>query len=174
MTFTINGVAIKHGETHTYRHFGYETLVTPVMLASPYWIFAEGKIIGKIQTRHILGTRHHQCATFSRDAAVLGHDCDWLVREFKDNECGRRQARLNRIQPGREYCVTRTFGYLAHNPCIYARGDLILVTAADMDTITSEVSRTARATQTLQWKRESFEALLDTLAVVEQKHATAQ
>jgi hypothetical protein len=174
MTTTIDGVSIKHGETHTYRHFGHKTLVTPVMLAVPYENFREGKIIGKIQTRHIFGMRRQESATFSRDAAVLGHDYDWLVREFKDNECGGRQARLNRIQPAREYCATRTFGYLAHNPCIYERGDLILVKAADTDTITTEVSRTARPTQTLQWTRESFEALINTFAIVEQKHETAK
>jgi len=174
MTTTIDGVSIKHGATHTCRHFGYKTLVTPVMLAATYENFAEGKIIGTIQTRHIFGRRRQESVTFTRDAAVLGHDYGWLVREFKDNDCGGRQARLNRIQPGREYCATRTFGYLAHNPCIYARGDLILVTAADTDTIRAKVVRTGSATETLRWKRESFEALIDTLAIVEQKHATAQ
>jgi hypothetical protein len=144
------------------------------MLAAPHSIFAEGKIIGKIQTRHIFGKRHQQSATFTHDRAVVGHDYDWLMREFKENECGRRQARLNRIQPGREYCATRIFGYLAHNPCIYARGDLILVTAADTDTITAKVVRTGSATETLRWKRESFEALINTFAIVEQKHETAK
>lgn len=173
MTTTIDGVSIKHGATHTYRHFGYKTLVTPVMLAAPYENFPKGKIIGQIQTRHIFGMRRQESATFTRDTAVLGHDYDWLVREFKDNDCGGRQARPNRIEPGREYCATRTFGYLAHNPCIYGRGDVIVVTAADTATITTEVIRTARPTQTLPWKRESFEALINTFAIVERKYETA-
>ena len=174
MTTTIDGVSIKHGETHSYRHFGYKTLVTPVMLAAPYLNFPEGKIIGKMQTRHIFGKRHQQSTTFTHDRAVVGHDYDWLVREFKDNDCGGRQARLNRIPLGREYCATRTFGYLAHNPCIYGRGDVIVVTAAHPDTITTEIIRTARPTQTLPWKRESFEALINTFTIVEQKRETAR
>ena len=169
MTIAIDDVRIKHGETHIYNHCGYKTLVTTVMLAAPYSNFPEGKIIGTIQTRHFFGTRRQESATFNHGRAVLGHDYDWMVREFKDNECGGRQARLNRIQPGREYCATRTFGYLAHNPCIYARGDLILVKEIDTNTITTDVTGTGRTTQTLQWKRESFDALINTFAIVEQK-----
>jgi len=170
MPFTIDDVSIKHGETYIYAHCGHRTLVIPVLLAAPYRNVPDGKIIGKVQTRQFFTTQRQQSATFTHDCAVLGHDYEWLVREFKENDCVGRQARLNRIQPGREYCVTRTFGYLAHHPCVYEGGVLILVKAADTETITTSVTHAARTTQTVRWKRQSFEALVDSFAIVEQEH----
>jgi len=126
MTFTIQGVQLQMGETTTCRHMGYKTAVTPVLLASPLKQHPGGTVIGRVQRKEYSGKRNRaEGATFTDGCAVIGHDYDWLVREFRENQGGERQARLDRIQPGRLYSGSRLFGYPSRDHCIYEKGSAI-------------------------------------------------
>ena len=110
------------------------------ILASPLKQHPGGTIIGRVQRKEYSGKCNWaEGATFTDGCAVIGHDYDWLVREFRENQCGERQARLDRIQPGRLYSVARLFGYLSHAPCIYEKGTAIEITAVGSATILTRI-----------------------------------
>jgi hypothetical protein len=168
-SFTARGVQLQMGETTTYRHAGYRTVVTPVLLASPLKQHPVGTVIGRVQRREYSGTRRRiDNATFTDRCAVIGYDYDWLVREFMENQGGERQARLDRIQTGRLYMVMRMFGYLAHDPCIYEKGTAIEIKEVSGATITTRIHREKKRPISTCWKRESFEALASTFAIAEE------
>lgn len=168
-SFTARGVQLQMGETTTYRHAGYRTVVTPVLLASPLKQHPAGTVIGRVQRREYSGKqRRIDSATFTDRCAVIGHDYDWLVREFMENQGGERQARLDRIQTGRLYMVMRMFGYLAHDPCIYEKGTAIKIKEVSDATITTRIHRDEKWPISTSWKRESFEALASTFAIAEE------
>ena len=169
MTFTVRGVAIRHGETTDYRHRGYKTSVTPVLLAGPYKGFPAETQIGTIQSRRFTGRiRTTDSGTFTGRRAVRGHDYDWLVREFQEEQGGERKARLARIQPGRKYVISHMFGYLSHDPCIYERGDRFEVKQVTADTVVARVLRSGAPPIGTIWNRESFESLVTTFTAIEE------
>ena len=169
MTFTIQGVQLQMGETTTYRHMGYTTTVTSVLLASPLKQHPGGTVIGRVQRKEYSGKCNRaEGATFTDECAVIGHDYDWLVREFRENQCGERQARLDRIQPGRLYSVARLFGYLSHDPCIYEKGTAIEITAVGSTTILTRIRRGKERPVEANWNRESFESLVTLFTIIEE------
>lgn len=169
MTFTIQGVQLQMGETTTYRHMGYKTAVTPVLLAFPLKQHPGGTVIGRVQRKEYSGKCNRaEGATFTDGCAVIGHDYDWLVREFRENQCGERQARLDRIQPGRLYSVARLFGYLSHDPCIYEKGTAIEITAVGSATILTRIRRGKERPVEANWNRESFESLVTLFTIIEE------
>ena len=168
MTFTIQGVQLRMGETATHRHMGYKMAVTPVLLAAPLKRHPVGTEIGRVQRKEYSGKwKHAESATFTSGCAVLGHDYDWLVREFKENQGGERQARLERIQPGRLYLVMRLFGYPSHDRCIYEKGTTIEIKAVNATTITTRIRWTEDQPSEVSWKRDGFEALVTAFAIRE-------
>ena len=168
MTFTIQGVQLQMGETTTYRHMGYKTAVTPVLLASPLKQHPGGTVIGRVQRKEYSGKCNRaEGATFTDGCAVIGHDYDWLVREFRENQCGERQARLDRIQPGRLYSVARLFGYLSHDPCIYEKGTAIEITAVGSANILTRIRRGEERPGEANWNLESFESLVTLFTIIE-------
>lgn len=169
MTFTIQGVQLQMGETTTCRHMGYKTAVTPVLLASPLKQHPGGTVIGRVQRKEYSGKCNRaEEATFTDGCAVIGHDYDWLVREFRENQCGERQARLDRIQPGRLYSVARLFGYLSHDSCIYEKGTAIEITAVGSATILTRIRRSKERPVEANWNRESFESLVTLFTIIEE------
>ena len=169
MTFTIQGVQLQMGETTTCRHMGYKTAVTPVLLASPLKQHPGGTVIGRVQRKEYSGKCNRaEEATFTDGCAVIGHDYDWLVREFRENQCGERQARLDRIQPGRLYSVARLFGYLSHDSCIYEKGTAIEITAVGSATVLARIRRGKERPVEANWNRESFESLVTLFTIIEE------
>jgi len=169
MTFTIQGVQLQMGETTTCRHMGYKTAVTPVLLASPLKQHPGGTVIGRVQRKEYSGKCNRaEGATFTDSCAVIGHDYDWLVREFRENQCGERQARLDRIQPGRLYSVARLFGYLSHDSCIYEKGTAIEITAVGSATVLARIRRGKERPVEANWNRESFESLVTLFTIIEE------
>jgi hypothetical protein len=169
MTFTIQGVQLQMGETTTCRHMGYKTAVTPVLLASPLKQHPGGTVIGRVQRKEYSGKRNRaEGATFTDSCVVIGHDYDWLVREFRENQCGERQARLDRIQPGRLYSVARLFGYLSHDSCIYEKGTAIEITAVGSATVLARIRRGKERPVEANWNRESFESLVTLFTIIEE------
>ncbi len=165
-TFTVSEVSLKLGRAAIYRRPGVVTQVTPVQLAQPYCGFPAGTLLGRVQTR-TRGKLPQASATFSESSgAVLGHDYPWLVRMFKEGPCGGRQARLDRIRPGTQYQVARTFGFLAHEPCVYEEGDELTVQQAG-EPIVTLVRRKGKGKHTVLWPRTAFENCVDTFALRE-------
>ena len=164
--FPVSDVSLSLGPTSIHRRPGVVTRVTPVLLAQPYRGFPAGTLLGRVQTR-AQGKFPQTAATFSESSgAVLGHDYAWLVRMFKEGPCGERQARLDRIRPEKQYTVTRMFGFLAHDPCVYERGDELTVQQGG-DNITTLVSKRGREGYSVSWPREAFESCVDTFALRE-------
>jgi hypothetical protein len=165
-TFTVSEVSLRLGPTAIHRRPGVVSRVTPVLLAQPYRGFAAGTPLGRVQTR-THGKLPQTAATFSESSgAVLGHDYPWLVRMFREGPCGDRQARLNRIRPGRQYRVSRMFGFLAHDPCVYEEGDELTVQQGG-DSITTLVSKKGGKRYSVSWPRAAFESCVDTFALRE-------
>jgi len=166
-TFTVSEVNLRLGSTAIHRRPGVVSRVTPVLLAQPYRGFAAGTLLGRVQTR-TQGKLPQASATFSESSgAVHGHDYPWLVRMFKEGPCGDRQARLNRIRPGRQYSVTRMFGFLAHDPCVYEEDDELTVQQGG-DSITTLVSKKEGGKRySVSWPRAAFESCVDTFALRE-------
>jgi hypothetical protein len=163
---TVSEVSLRLGPTAIHRRPGVVTRVTPVLLAQPYRGFAAGTPLGRVQTR-THGKLPQTAATFSESSgAVLGHDYPWLVRMFREGPCGDRQARLNRIRPGRQYRVSRMFGFLAHDPCVYEEGDELTVQQGG-DSITTLVSKKGGKRYSVSWPRAAFESCVDTFALRE-------
>ncbi len=164
--FTVSEASLKLGTTTIYRRPGVVTRVTPVHLAQPYCGFPAGTLLGRVQTR-TQGKLPQASATFSESSgAVLGHDYHWLVRMFKEGPCGGRQARLDRINPGSQYRVARTFGFLGHQPCVYEEGDELTVQQSG-DPIATLVRRKGKGQYTVSWPRTAFESCVDTFALRE-------
>jgi hypothetical protein len=69
-SFTARGVQLQMGETTTYRHAGYRTVVTPVLLASPLKQHPAGTVIGRVQRREYSGGLIVQL--LPTDALLLG------------------------------------------------------------------------------------------------------
>ena len=164
--FTVSEVSLSLGPTSIHRRPGVVSRVTPVLLALPYRGFAAGTLLGHVQTR-THGKLPQTASTFSESSgAVLGHDYQWLVRMFKEGPCGERQARLDRIRPQRQYRVTRMFGFLGHDPCIYEEDDELTVRQSG-DSITTLVSKKGGKRYSVSWPRAAFESCVDTFALRE-------
>src|ERR1039458_247668 len=162
----VYAVSLSLGSTSINRRPGVVSRVTPVLLALPYRGFAAGTLLGHVQTR-THGKLPQTASTFSESSgAVLGHDYPWLVRMFKEGPCGERQARLDRIRPQRQYRVTRLFGFLGHDPCIYEEDDELTVRQSG-DNITTLVSKKGEKTYSVSWPRAAFESCVATLALRE-------
>jgi hypothetical protein len=164
--FSVSDVSLSLGPTSIHGRPGIVSRVTPVFLALPYCGFPAGTLLGRVQTR-THGKLPQTAATFSESSgAVLGHDYPWLVRMFKEGPCGERQARLDRIRPQRQYRVTRMFGFLGHDPCIYEEDDELTVRQSG-DNITTLVSKKGEKTYSVSWPRAAFESCVDTFALRE-------
>ena len=164
--FTVCEVSLRLGTSAIHRRPGVVCRVTPIVLAQPYRGFAAGTLLGRVQTR-TQGKLPPAAATFSESSgAVLGHDYPWLVRVFKEGPCGERQARLDRIRPERQYRVTRMFGFLAHDPCVYEEGDELTVQQVG-DAISTLVSKKAIKRYSVSWPRAALESCVDTFALRE-------
>jgi len=165
-TFSVSEVSLKLGATSLHLRSGVVTRVTPVVLALPYCGWPAGTLLGRVQAR-TRGKLPQESATFSESSgAVLGHDYPWLVRMFKEGPCGERQARLGRIRPRARYRVSRMFGFLAHDPCLYEAGVELAVQQAG-DTIVTLVSGYGKQPYSVSWPRAAFESCVETFALRE-------
>ena len=166
MKVTVKDLTLTTGATKTQSFGNHSTRTTPVILAEPYRQFRAGTEIGRIQTTRYKSGRQSS-ASFAHGMAVLHHDRDWLVRQFKEEECGEREARLERIRPGQVYLIRRTFGYLPHAVCCYEPGCVIKVTASNHASVETQVTHPKDKPRIVRWKSDAFRSLVESLALCE-------
>ena len=146
-----------YGKPIINQHFGRKTTQTPVELAQEYQGFPVGTKLGWIQSS-VWRSGHVECFTSGDNGAVIGHDVQWLVTQFLENQCGGKQRRLNQIKPGVKFVVARFFGYLPHADCIYNTGiELRIKAASNSEVVTT---RTTKGSRLVKWKRDIFENLV--------------
>lgn len=167
MRCTVQDVVLETGGTQVHRSRDHVTQMTSLVLAQPYRTFPAGTEIGRLQTtQYFCGFQ--TSASFTHGKAVTDHDRDWLVREFKEEECGERQARIDRIQPGQAYRVGRFFGYLPHEICCYEPGGVIEVMTQTDESVETKVTHPGKRPRVVRWNRKAFVALVESFALLEQ------
>lgn len=167
-THSALGVPIAYGATtkmSSGTRPGRMVSITPVELAQDYRGYPKGTRLGTLQTWTYKGRVEGSSTCSLHGYGVLGHDTQWLVTEFKENEGGDRKARFARIQPKKAYRVAQTFGYLPHG--IYEPADTLVVqTVSEQSIVVTPVRNGVKGTRQ-PWDRKDFECLLETRALQE-------